>query len=140
MAGALNPQCVTVPLICSYGFSAMKASIRLLAVLLVFVPLSVCAAPYSTKVESIYMDGCQKGGTQSFQASKLAPDMAKITSYCRCTLNKFEQEMTADEFVKASIASILKAKNKPVDAASEKPLAKLTTLRGQVVSQCISTS
>jgi hypothetical protein len=118
----------------------MKESMLLLGVLLALIPLSVCAAPYSIKIESIYMDGCQKGGAQSFQASKLAPNMAKIGSYCRCTLNKFEQEMTADEFVKASVASILKAKNKPVDAASEKPLAKLTTLRGQVASQCISAS
>jgi hypothetical protein len=118
----------------------MKASILLLTILLVFVPIAVFAVPYSTKVESIYMDGCQKGGTQSFQASKLAPNMAKISSYCRCTLNKFEQEMTADEFVKASVASILKAKNKPIDVASEKPLAKLTTLRGQVAAQCIATS
>ncbi len=118
----------------------MKASIPLLVLLLVFVPLAVLAAPYSTKVESIYMDGCQKGGAQSFQANKLAPNMAKISSYCRCTLNKFEQNMTADEFVKASTASIVKAKNKPVDAASEKPLAKLNTLRGQVAAQCIGAS
>jgi hypothetical protein len=118
----------------------MKALTLLLALLLIFVPLTVLAAPYSTKIESIYMDGCQKGGVQSFQAHRLAPNMAKIGSYCRCTLNKFEQNMTADEFVKASVASILKAKNKPIDAASEKPLAKFTTLRGQVASECIGTS
>ncbi|MBC7882250.1 MAG: hypothetical protein H7Y37_13065 [Anaerolineae bacterium] len=115
----------------------MKAPILLLALLLSFVPMAALAVPYSTKVESIYMDGCQKGGAQSFKTNKLAPNMAKITSYCRCTLNKFEQTMTADEFVKASTASIVKTKNKPVDAASEKSLAKLKALRGQVAAECV---
>lgn len=118
----------------------MKASIVLLAISLIFAPQAVFAVPYSTKIESIYIDGCQKGAIQSFKDNKLAPDMKRIGSYCRCTLNQFEQKMTADEFVKASIASIVKAKGKPVDAVSEKPLAKLNTLKGQVAAQCITAS
>lgn len=115
----------------------MKAPILLVALLLVFIPMAVLAAPYSTKIESIYMDGCQKGGAQSFKTNKLAPNMAKISRYCRCTLDKFEQNMTADAFVNASVASIAKAKNKPVDAASEKSLEQLKALRGQVAAECV---
>lgn len=90
---------------------------------------AVQANTYPARIESIYLDGCKRGATQTYKAQQQNPDLPRISSYCRCTFDKFRQRLTVAEFSQGTTSG-------RIQPGADAPSSRLTALKQQVISAC----